>query len=160
MILAQEAERLRVEVRAKIASRLEEIVKREEENARKQAEEEEHQIDEEWMQKILASPTEPPPISAAAHAKDDEEEKKEDDEDGEGEEGEDEQEEPDDETVSNSTVDFPKRLNIKKKKTQGIKMLQNTLNTILDNNRQEKEKTNETPEPGEEQKQAAVAAAP
>ena len=58
--------------------------------------------------------------------------------------------------MSNSTIDFPRRM-VKKKKTGGTKMLQQALTQVIDQNRQEKE-ASKTPEPGEESKEAEPAA--
>ena len=97
----------------------------------------------------MASQTETPAVNVGAIPKDDdEEEKKDEDEENEAEEGEEEQDEPEDDMVSNSTIDFPKRV-MKKKKAQGTKMLQQALSQVYDQHKQEKE-ASKTPEPGEE----------
>ena len=101
------------------------------------------------MQKILASQTEPPAVSFGAIPKDgDEEEKKEEDEENEAEEGEEELDEPEDDIESKSAIDFPKRV-IKRRNILGTKMLQQALNQVIDQNRQEKE-ASKTPKPGED----------
>ena len=121
-----EAERLRAEVRAKIASKLRDIVKREEENARKLPEED-HPVDEEWVQNLMSkiegdvknaldAKNESPGKTEGEAADEDAKEKGDDGEDEEGEDGEDEQEEEDEESSAMEVED----IRPKKQKTIGM----------------------------------------
>ena len=115
-IQAQEAERLRAEVRNKIQNKIKEIVKREEEAARKVVEEE-HEIDEEFYQNLLNKDTE---IKAKAQSPDKGDAAGGKSEDDDGEEGEEEEEDmnQDDNSVTSEEYKRPET----KKKT-GISML-------------------------------------